>query len=134
MFYGFSLATLLAFGVLAPKDAGSLAHTFASLQGRGSRPKASSFTKAWACCNFGFLSSAPFLSPWPFWLPFPPSILRGFFLWLVGWLVLGFFVGFVFVFRFSLSLLNFFLGFCVHFIIFLLLSFSFPVLNTLAAS
>ena len=45
-FQCFSLDTLLAFRVLAPKDAGRGAHMLFSLQGRWSSPKASSFQKA----------------------------------------------------------------------------------------
>ena len=59
-FYGFSLATLLAFRVLAPKDAASVAHMLFSLQGRWSWSKVSSFRKPEARCNSGFISSAPF--------------------------------------------------------------------------
>ena len=59
-FYGFSLATLLAFRVLAPKDATSVAHMLFSLQGRWSWSKVSSFRKPEARCNSGFISSAPF--------------------------------------------------------------------------
>ena len=45
-FYAFSWDTLLAFRVLAPKDAERGAHMLFSLQGRWSSPKASSFQKA----------------------------------------------------------------------------------------
>ena len=59
-FYGFSLATLLAFRVLTSKDATSVAHMLLSLQGRWSWSKVSSFRKPEARCNSGFISSAPF--------------------------------------------------------------------------